>query len=490
MTSHARAAIALLGSLVAIVLVGCTGDAAPDAPEPDSTASVETATPVTVERIWGQTAVEITVHPVQTDGELARLTVEFVPAAAAGSQGVNLWLTLDSVGTSQPGYPRLRLIDPEAFAVSPIGTTGDGEFAAERIDPAPNAGATTTTTLHAAPAGESVDVLIPSFGFVPDVPVVSDQAAVREAVASLGGNVQAQWVPLHSYATDWDEQSRTDQQGDTVTVTLTSDVLFDTGSATLSAAAIEVVSRAAEQVRALADEGAVRVVGHTDDVDDEAYNLQLSADRAVAVAEELRNTLDSAYEMTTEGMGESSPIAPGTSAEARAANRRVEIIFTRRSDPSVQQGGTLPPTDLPTAAGNDPVEVTVTDHPEVLRVDSVIRRDGMLIGTLLMDGHGHSGSGVFGNLLGVWDRQFDLVKVTVGVHKLTVITPAERIFPLEYTTGEGEDIRRSVLGDIALDVLPNTGTVQVTVIWPDTGADAISIQSDEFRIENIPVTDG
>jgi outer membrane protein OmpA-like peptidoglycan-associated protein len=67
------------------------------------------------------------------------------------------------------------------------------------------------------------------------------------------------------------------------------------------------------------------VYGHTDDVGTEEYNRGLSERRARAVRDYLvESGLDSSI-ISTRGYGKSSPRVPGTSAQARAKNRRVEI---------------------------------------------------------------------------------------------------------------------------------------------------------------------
>lgn len=71
----------------------------------------------------------------------------------------------------------------------------------------------------------------------------------------------------------------------------------------------------------------VRIVGHTDSDGDDAQNLDLSKRRAVSV----KNALQSEFgietaRMETDGKGEGQPMAPNTTAEGKANNRRVEFI--------------------------------------------------------------------------------------------------------------------------------------------------------------------
>lgn len=74
----------------------------------------------------------------------------------------------------------------------------------------------------------------------------------------------------------------------------------------------------------------LRIEGHTDDVGDEAMNQSLSERRAAAVREWLVSAGSVAGDrLETVGFGESRPAAEGTSAEARAQNRRVELVDLR-----------------------------------------------------------------------------------------------------------------------------------------------------------------
>jgi outer membrane protein OmpA-like peptidoglycan-associated protein len=74
---------------------------------------------------------------------------------------------------------------------------------------------------------------------------------------------------------------------------------------------------------------AVMIAGHTDDVGDDAANLNLSLQRAKAVREyALQQGID-ASRISAEGFGESRPIVPNTSPENRQLNRRVEFTILR-----------------------------------------------------------------------------------------------------------------------------------------------------------------
>jgi outer membrane protein OmpA-like peptidoglycan-associated protein len=71
----------------------------------------------------------------------------------------------------------------------------------------------------------------------------------------------------------------------------------------------------------------VQVVGHTDNVGDANYNLNLSRRRAAAVTAVLVSNGVSSGRVATIGKGEDQPIASNLTAQGRAQNRRVEIII-------------------------------------------------------------------------------------------------------------------------------------------------------------------
>jgi outer membrane protein OmpA-like peptidoglycan-associated protein len=75
----------------------------------------------------------------------------------------------------------------------------------------------------------------------------------------------------------------------------------------------------------------VAVHGHTDDQGSESYNLDLSLRRAMAVVQFLEASGVEQSRLQAFGMGEATPLLAGPSAEARAANRRVEFRIVQRT---------------------------------------------------------------------------------------------------------------------------------------------------------------
>ncbi len=72
----------------------------------------------------------------------------------------------------------------------------------------------------------------------------------------------------------------------------------------------------------------LQVAGHTDDQGDETYNLDLSQRRAASVGAYLKQNFQiSEDRIEVVGFGESKPVINDSSLEARAQNRRVEMVL-------------------------------------------------------------------------------------------------------------------------------------------------------------------
>lgn len=100
-----------------------------------------------------------------------------------------------------------------------------------------------------------------------------------------------------------------------------SDALTEAGRLQLDAFGAALKSAELEGTR-------LRVAGHTDDQGPEAYNLDLSERRARAVGLYLEDRFQiDPSRIEVEGFGESQPLVGDTSLEARARNRRVEMVF-------------------------------------------------------------------------------------------------------------------------------------------------------------------
>jgi len=107
---------------------------------------------------------------------------------------------------------------------------------------------------------------------------------------------------------------------------LESDVLFGFDRATLTARARrELATIGAALTEDAGQIHRVEVLGHTDDVGADTYNLDLSGRRAQAVRRELARHLPAGITLVARGRGESDPVADNATASGRRHNRRVEI---------------------------------------------------------------------------------------------------------------------------------------------------------------------
>ncbi len=118
-----------------------------------------------------------------------------------------------------------------------------------------------------------------------------------------------------------------------------SDVLFDTGKATLKPGAREKLSKLAGILVAYPDAYQMEIEGHTDSVGTDESNLKLSQGRAESVREYLiTNGVKAEQMMAAHGFGESNPVADNNTAAGRQVNRRVEIIIADQPQAQVKAG--------------------------------------------------------------------------------------------------------------------------------------------------------
>jgi outer membrane protein OmpA-like peptidoglycan-associated protein len=107
-----------------------------------------------------------------------------------------------------------------------------------------------------------------------------------------------------------------------------SDVLFDTGKASLKPGAREKLSRLAGILLAYPGTYSIEVEGHTDSVGSEAYNDRLSLGRADSVRAYLQQAgIAPDHIKRVTGYGEKEPVATNMNAAGRQMNRRVELVI-------------------------------------------------------------------------------------------------------------------------------------------------------------------
>jgi len=122
-----------------------------------------------------------------------------------------------------------------------------------------------------------------------------------------------------------EDEAEVYQQGDRLIIRLKK-VNFPSGQASLKESSEELLDRVRSVASDLAPVG-VTVEGHTDSTGSAEVNRRLSSERAEVVAGYLSDDPNLGDQVTAVGRSDHRPIAPNTTAEGRALNRRVDIVI-------------------------------------------------------------------------------------------------------------------------------------------------------------------
>ena len=358
----------------------------------------------------------------------------------------------------------------------------------------------------------SVEVLVPAFGVALGVPVVEESDAgfsVAKAIADAELSTSDKGpLPLEHFAAAADGSLDVTTTQKSVTVALASDVTFATDSAGLSAQADGILRTAAAEVGKYPSGGNLAIVGHTDDVADDAYNQDLSERRAQSVATRLGQLTDlAAWQVTVEGKGETQPRVEGTTDEARASNRRVEVVVTAKN-PAEADGSSAKPApagEMPPAvgaAGKGPSGVEF-DWPNLgrvrLEIDKATRVGNFLIGDVLataLDKEGTVSTSM--NLPRPFNERWagrggvD----AAGSDSLTLLVGGMRHLVADY---KRSDTWRPLTSQNLPTMKPGT-PLHMVAVWPDPGQDSVVVDlpgtgntsgspGPIVRLTDIPVVD-
>lgn len=154
-------------------------------------------------------------------------------------------------------------------------------------------------------------------------------AAVGAGIGAIAGGMIGQ--SLDAQAGDLrsslgDDRIDVVNTGNSLVVTMPQDILFATDSASLTGTLRSDLRVLANHLNKYPNSN-VQVIGHTDNTGSAAYNLNLSRQRASAVASELIGGGVNPGRITAIGRGEDQPVTSNLTPEGRAQNRRVEIII-------------------------------------------------------------------------------------------------------------------------------------------------------------------
>ena len=377
---------------------------------------------------------------------------------------------------------------------------------------------------------DTVTVMVPMAGFT-TVAVLEADAAKKASIDLDAASSNLDQFPdaatelakpatIERYTRALDDSTSTHTGDKDVTVTLASDVTFASDSADLTPAADTQLQTVADQLKQHPDGGTLTIVGHTDDVQDDAYNQTLSEKRANAVKTKLQQlTKLDKWKTSVSGKGESQPKIKDTTDEARAANRRVEITLTptggtspkdsssTTATPSNSSGnGKLPDPQGPAAKGSEGVTLTSKDtntSGEVtITLDHLTRTGGYLLGTVTCTVKDGSTGAPLHPLLedpqtvlaNQRDESGGALPTFNASDGLTLIAGGERIFPADYLDADaGQHLPLTELR--LLDHL-KASTTTICTIWPDPGGDTITLDHPEgkyspkgtaYRLTDIPI---
>ena len=395
---------------------------------------------------------------------------------------------------------------------------------------------TSCFVLFGAVDAKQVTVFVPQAGFV-TVNVLDSSAAAASGIdfeaidkafdSVANPNYEAEPdqalaapVPIERYTRALDDSTSTHTGSKDITVTLASDVTFASDSADLTSAADAQLKTVAGQLAQYPDGGTLTIVGHTDDVQDDAYNQTLSEKRANAVKTRLEQlTKLDTWQTSVSGKGESEPKINDTSDEARAVNRRVEITLTPTGGTTPKNTATptngsratpnptsskLPDPKGPVAKGADGVSVKHDNGAQLtITLDHVTRRSGYLFGQL------HTTISTTTDTapdLKQWLTDKEVVfsnsrsedgssePTEHAADGLTLLAGGERIYPADYRDAGFKT--HVPLTELQLTPHIKAGATTVCVVWPDPGGDTITLDHAAptkhitdlaFRLTDIPI---
>ena len=374
---------------------------------------------------------------------------------------------------------------------------------------------------------DTVTVMVPMAGFT-TVPVLdaddAKKAKIDLSIAQAALKQSSHDVPelaapvaIERYTRALDDSTSTKAGSKDITVTLASDVTFASDSADLAPGAQAQLNTVAGQLKQHPDGGTLTIVGHTDDIQDDAYNQTLSEKRANAVKTRLEQlTKLDKWKTSVSGKGESQPKIKDTTDQARAANRRVEITLTptggttpkgssTATPTSSGGGGKLPDPKGPVAKGSEGVTLTTkglnTQGDVTVTLDQVTRKGGYLLGTVTCTVKDGSTGAPLHPLLDDPETALTNQRSESGALStinasdgLTLLSNGERIFPADYNDADVD--HHLPLTELRLVDNLKTGTTTICVVWPDPGGNTItldhakgkySIPGNSYRLTDIPI---
>lgn len=121
--------------------------------------------------------------------------------------------------------------------------------------------------------------------------------------------------------------AKVERVGEGIVVEFSSNVLFGFGKSELSADAKTNLDKLVAVLNAYPDTD-IQVQGHTDSKGSEAYNMNLSIERASTASDYIRGSGIATNRISIKGFGEAVPKYSNDTENGRSQNRRVEFLIT------------------------------------------------------------------------------------------------------------------------------------------------------------------
>lgn len=152
-------------------------------------------------------------------------------------------------------------------------------------------------------------------------------AIIGAAVGGTAGAIIGQQMDKQARELEEDlDGAEVDRVGEGIAIRFDNSLLFDFDSAALRPEARDQLRSLAQNLQEYPNTDLV-IVGHTDAVGSDEYNMGLSRRRANSAADYLRSQGVSSPRITTVGKGEREPIASNDTDYGRQENRRVEVAI-------------------------------------------------------------------------------------------------------------------------------------------------------------------
>ncbi len=152
-------------------------------------------------------------------------------------------------------------------------------------------------------------------------------AILGAAIGGTAGALVGKYMDKQAAELEQDLEGATvERVGEGIKITFDSGILFGFDSKTLINTSEENIAALAETLNKYEDTE-ILIEGHTDSKGAEAYNQELSEERALSVSKELKAQGVASSRIEELGYGEKMPVADNETEAGRQQNRRVEVAI-------------------------------------------------------------------------------------------------------------------------------------------------------------------